>query len=274
MNDTMEARTIRTLARLKDLWEQNIITNKPLIKKDVSLLWNDFQKIEGCLVAASPNLSQTLTALKERSRSSIPTEVCAVDMAAKYLIDNGIKPDYVICCEGRGEAAKMFNFDSTGIPLICDVATNPEIVKNWKGPIYFFIINNPCIDLDNENKTFVERHKSLSGVSTSLVVGGNVGSAGLSFLLSVRNCRRVHLYGHEFSWQKDGDFYCGGIHKDMAEKRILTEKRSGTLYEKKDMNGNVIYTNMSLLTFLDWYKDVMKLYPDVIINHTAAGLLF
>ncbi len=272
--DTVELRTMRTLAKLKDLWEANIVENKPYIKKDVSLLWNDFKRTDGCLVAAGNSLEKSLMELKERGRSSFQTEICVVDMAAKYLLDNNIKPDYVICCEGRTEAIKMFDFDSSDTILICDVATNPEIVKNWKGDIYFFIINNSCIDLDNNNETFIDRHRSLSGITTSLVVGGNVGSAGLSFLLSVRNCRKVYLYGHDFSWLKDGDFYCGGIQKEMAKKRIETEKKAATLYEQKDMFGNDVYTNMSLITFCDWYKTVMKMYPDVIRNHTGAGLLY
>ncbi|MEY2702363.1 MAG: hypothetical protein RLY43_996 [Bacteroidota bacterium] len=273
MTDTIESRNIRTMARLKDMWENNIVENKPLIKNDISLLWNDFCYVEGILVAAGPSLKDSIVEIKERQRSSIYTEVVAVDMAAKYLIDNGVKPDFVICCEAKAEAAKMFNYECD-VPLVCDVVTNPEIVKKWKGDKFFFIMNNPSIDLDNNNQSFMERHKSLSGVDTSLVVGGNVGSAGLSFLLSVRNCKKVHLYGHEFSWKKDGDFYCGGIHKDMAEKRIATEKQCNTLYERKDVKGNDVYTNLSLLTFLDWYRNAMKMFPNVIVNHTKAGLLF
>ena len=59
----------------------------------------------------------------------------------------------------------------------------------------------------------------------------------------------------------------------MAEKRIETEKRSGTLYERIDIHGNTVLTNLSLITFLDWYKTIKAMYPDVIINHTNAGLL-
>lgn len=273
-NDTVHKRTIRTLAKMKDIWESNIVANKPFIKQDISDVWNDFDKIEGCLIAAGPSLENSLAQIKERSRSSIPTEICAVDMAAKYLIDNGIKPDYVMCCEARKEASEMFDYDSTDIALVCDVATNPQIIKNWKGEKYFFLVSNMAIDLDNENKLFIERHRNLSGVSSTLVVGGNVGTAGLSFLLSVRNCQKVHLYGHDFSWKKDGDFYCGGIRKEMADRRIESEKNSGTLYEKKDMNGETVYTNLSLETFCEFYKTVIKSYPDVIVNHTKTGLLY
>jgi len=279
--DTIEKRNIRTLVKLKDLWESNIVANKPYIKHDVGELWNDSQMINGCLIAASPSLKDNIPEIKGRhivdidgisSSMSSPLEICVVDMAAKYLIDNGIKPDYVICCESKPEASKMLDFDCDS-PLICDVMTNPEIVKRWKGEKYFFISNNPCIDLDNHNQTFSERHKRLSGISTMLTLGGNVGSAGLAFLLSVRNCRRLYLYGHEFCWEKDGDFYCGGVQKEMAMKRIKTEQQAGTLYEKKDINGKEVYTNLSLVTFLNWYKDIMNQYPDVIINRTGAGLL-
>lgn len=270
--ETQEKRNIRTMAKLKDLWEKNIVENKPYIENDVNMLWNDFEKIDGCLVAASPWLERNLDEIKERQRSSRDTEICCVDMAAKYLLDNNIEPDYIICCESKPEASKMLNFDCE-IPLICDVITNPEIVRNWKGEKYFFISNNPCIDLDNDNQTFSERHKKLSGVSTMLTLGGNVGSAGLAFMLSIRDCRKLYLYGHEFCWEKGGELYCGGIQKELAAKRIVTEQQMGTLYEKKDIYGKDVYTNMSLLTYLDWYKDIIKHYPDIVINRTGSGLL-
>lgn len=269
--DTLEQRNIRTLASKKDLWESNIIENKPFIKKDIVHLWNDFKKIDGVLISASPNLSNTLYEIKEKSRIS-NTELVVVDIASKYLMDNQIKPNFIICCESSKEAIKFLDYNCD-VPLICDVVTNPEIVKNWQGEKYFYVTNNPCIDLDNNKELFFERHKKLSGVSTVLTVGGNVGSAGLAFLLSIRNCRKVYLYGHEFCWKKDGDFYCGGIYNELAEKRIKTEKQSGTLYERTDINGDDVYTNMSLETFRDWYKDIILKYPNVIENRTGAGLL-
>lgn len=270
--DTIEKRNVRTLARLKDLWEKNIVENKPYIKQDISLLWNDMQIIDGCLIAASPCLEDNLTAIKEMQRSSRKTEIHVVDMASKYLIDNNIEPDYIICCESKPEAIKMLDFDCY-VPLVCDVVTNPEIVRRWKGEKYFFVTGNPCIDLDNDNQTFSERHKKLSGVTTMITTGGNVGSAGLSFLLSVRNCRKIYLYGHEFCWKKDSNFYCGGVQKELSSKRIETERRAGTIYEKKDINGDDVYTNLSLISFLNWYNDIIAHYPDVVINRTGSGLL-
>jgi len=271
--DTPEKRTIRTLASKKDLWEYNILQNKPYIKYELSELWNDFEKIDGCLVAASPKLKDNLAEIKDRSRSSMKTEIVAVDMAAKFLIDNGIEPDFIVCCESSKEATRILDFDCD-IPLICDVVTNPEIVKNWKGEKLFFVTNNSCIDLDNNKELFWQRHQKLSGVTTMLKMGGNVGSAGLSYLLSVRNCNRIYLYGHEFCWKKGAEMYCGGIQSELANKRIITEQQAGTLYETTDMNNDTVYTNMSLQTFCDWYKDIMKMYPGVIVNHTNAGLLY
>lgn len=266
-NDTMEKRNVMTLAHLKDLWEKNILDNKPYIKHDIIELWNDFQVIDGTLVSAGPSLKNSLDEIRKGNM-----EICAVDMAAKYLIENGIEPRYIVCSEAKPEASKILNFDCV-IPLICDVVTNPEIIKNWKGEKYFYVAMNNCIDLDNNNQLFSERHTKLSGIETKLVLGGNVGSAGLSFLLSVRNCRKVYLYGHDFGWHKDEEFYCGGIQNELAQKRIQSEKQSGTLYEKKDINGNTIYTNMSLLTFLNWYREAKQRYPEAIVNRSGAGLL-
>ena len=272
MQDTIGNRNIRTLVRLKDMWESNIVANKPYIRHEVSELWNDFLEMQGCLVCAGPSLKANLPELADRARSSRKTEICAVDMAADYLLKNGIKMNYIITSEGKSDTSKILECNCD-VPLICDVATNPEIVKNWKGEKYFFITNNPCIDLDNGNVTFSDRHKRLSGITTIMTAGGNVGSLGVSFMLSVRNVTKLYLYGHDFCWKDNAEFYCGGIQKELANKRIETEKSSGTLYDKTDINGDRVQTNMSLLTFLDWYQEVIKRYPDAIINRTGAGLL-
>ena len=132
--DTQRKRSIRTLAKLKDLWEDNIKANRPYIKHDISELWNESQIIDGSLISAGPSLKNNIKEIKTRNK-----EICCVDMAAKYCVDNGIIPKYIVCSEAKPDGAKIFNYNYD-IPLLCDVVTNPEIIKMWKGKKYFYVI--------------------------------------------------------------------------------------------------------------------------------------
>jgi len=116
-------------------------------------------------------------------------------------------------------------------------------------------------------------HQWESGVTSFLVPGGNVSSLGVSFLSGVRACRRIMLYGHDFCWCKDRDFYAGGMQHELAQKRIESEQKSGTVFAVKDANGNEVLTNGSLMEFASWYTSISRAMPGLLVNRTPTTIL-
>lgn len=268
----LEDRNVRSAAAQKDMWADNARANKSQIKMQVGRLWQNESSKTGVLVAAGPSLPQSLAEIQSLSRSDY--EIVAVDMALSFLLKNGVVPDFVICSDASTEIMRTLDFPDIPerLPLLLSVVTNPETARIWKGPIFWFGMNSNFYDADAD-KWMQDDHKSGSGVSSFLIPGGNVSSLGVSFLSGVRAVRRILLYGHDFCWSAEGDFYCGGVKKDMADERIKAESESGTVMTVEDNEGRSVLTNGSLLTFAKWYSEQDRLMPGLLDNRTPRTIL-
>ena len=75
MNDAMTQdavhlrRSIRTVAKNKDLWLANAEANAGMIKHDVSELWRDGMGLPGVIAAAGPSLDVDVSDLEKHVSS-------------------------------------------------------------------------------------------------------------------------------------------------------------------------------------------------------------
>ena len=264
-------RSIRTVARRKREWLDNITINQPLIKKDLSLLWLDKNYPEVISVAAGPSLDTDLPELKQLRDGR---EVVCVDASLRYLVDNGIKPDYVISSDASEKILEMFRpVDLTALKntkLILNVVAHPELARLWPGEVFWFVMANQFYDLDHK-EMIQTMHSMTARIGTKLVPGGNVSSISLGFALSVRNAEKVYLFGHDFCWKED--MYCGGHLKHLAEERMANESRAGTMFDMLNARGEKVMTNLSLKEFANWHNEVIACARNRVVNCTSSTIL-
>jgi len=261
------SRMIRTVVKNIDIWEENISANKPLITNDVSELWIDGNGGEYICVAAGPSLKDDLPKLKELSKDK--TIVC-VDMAYKYLVDNGVEPDYVISTDASKSIAGLLHVEMQNADLILNVIAHPNVAKSWRNKIYWFIMANQFYDADK--KEMIETiHSRLSGIGGKLVPGGNVSSLALGFALSMRSASKVYLFGFDFCWKDE--MYCGGVNKELADKRMEMESDAGTIYDDANTKGEGVKTNLSLKQYAKWHEETAQNFPGRVVNCTSSTIL-
>jgi len=277
LDQILADRNVRSAAVQKDMWAANARANRPQIKLQASRLWQDDNRKTCVLVAAGPSLTDSLGELQGMcvdASARAGYEIVAVDMALSFLLKYEIVPDFVICSDASTEIIRTLDFQGipNTLPLLLNVIANPGVAAVWNGPIYWYAMNSNFYDRDS-GQWMQDDHRYGSGVTSFLVPGGNVSSLGLSFLSGVRAARKVLLYGHDFCWPKKGDFYCGGVKRDMAAQRIKTEQESGTVMMVADNKGNPVLTNGSLLTFARWYSEQDRLMPGLMENRTPRTIL-
>ena len=277
LNQVLEQRNIRTATALKGKWSDNARENRSQIRLQTSRLWLDENDRTGVLIAAGPSLSESISEIHSfcaDSKTRSAHEIVAVDMALSYLLKNNVVPDFVICSDASSEIVRTLDFKGIpdNLPLLLNVIANPEVSRIWKGPIYWFGMNSNFYDGDL-GKWMQDDHKAVSGVTSFLIPGGNVSTLGVSFLSGVRSSQKILLYGHDFCWPDKGDFYCGGVRRDMADKRIKAEAESGTVLDMTDTMGRPVKSNGSLLTFAKWYAEQDRMRPGLLENRTPRTIL-
>lgn len=268
----IDERAIASLNAHKDEWLRNARANKARVTYEVSKLWKDANAKTGVLIAAGPSLEMSLAEIRTLDRKH--HEVVCVDMALEYLLNHNVVPDIVIATDASPEAGGLLAVgpERTKTSLLLNVTSHPETAKDWKGPIYWYAALSRVWD-KAKGRFMHETHADAAGITSYLVPGGNVGSLGLSYLLGVRAVPKVLLYGHDFCWTDESRFYCGGVQSGLAAERIRSEKAEDTVVAMKDVAGRPVWTNASLLYFLGWYAEQMRLFPGTIENRTPITIL-
>lgn len=269
----IDARAIATLRAHKDTWMEHAHANNARVRgdKEVGLLWQDANTKTGVLIAAGPSLERNMWEILSLDRAT--HEIVCADMALDFLLERGLKPDYVICSDSSTAIAQTLKrSEDLDIPLLLNVVVHTDTARGWKGPVFWFAMMSNVFDKDL-GAFMQQAHAKAAGVSSFLVPGGNVSSLGLSFLLGVRAVPKVLLFGHDFCWTDEARFYCGGAAPDLAAERIRSEKESGTVLAMKDVDGKDVWTNASLLYFRGWFEDQIRRFPGAIENRTPTTIL-
>lgn len=263
-------RTIKTISKHKEEWLSNVKLNSDNIKNDVALLWNSGSGGQMISVAAGPSLSEDLEDIRKMRKGR---ELIVVDAAYKYLVDNGIIPDYVICTDASDKILSMWEGmeKPKGIKLILNVIANPVIVEWWGENIYWFIMANQIKDGDHDNQIIQDLHAVEAKIGGKLFPGGNVSSVALGFCLSVKNADKLYLYGHDFCWKND--FYCGGQLKHLEQERMKMELEAGTVFQEVNTRGEKIWTNLSMKEYAVWHEEAVVRMKYRVINKTKSTIL-
>jgi hypothetical protein len=262
-------RFIRTAARHKEEWVRNAEMNAAHVKHDLNDLWRDGgQGLEAVSVAAGPSLDGDLGMLREDVKGR---EVVAVDASLKFLTENRVRPDFVMCLDVSEAAAHMLLTSGvTDLPLLLNVTAHPSVASLWRGPIYWYVVANNFLDADRK-EMIQHTHQRLTKVGVSLFQGGNVSSAALAFLMSVRSADLVFLHGHDFCWKER--MYAGGGMRDLEDARMATEGKAGTLYDVENSRGEPVRTNLSLKKFAEWHDEAITASAGRVVNRTTSTIL-
>lgn len=264
MNDTQWQNTISFLnekftedGEKQKLWSEQTRVNLPLINKDNSLrgqtehmLLNDEKAV--VIVGASPRLKEDVLKLKELDGDFV---LVSVNSAARVLIQNGIKPDYVISIDSDDIISKRdLDFDSTGMTLITSNASSHEVVKNWKGKILW----TPYYAIDKELRPNVRRRL---GIVTPM--GGNTFTSAVSLAYDVWDARIFIFVANEMCYDKQ--YY--------AHQKSKWEKKDVTHFKTNDINGNERYTNIPLFQYKIWLEKFVTMVQGCTIIDTSFGIL-
>jgi len=267
------------------VWKRNILLNKSLY-----IQGNPLPKgLIAYLVGAGPSLDKNVEDLKEvGSRGA----VVGIDANLRYLLQHKISPEYCVSLDASNKIWKMVKpviQYTKNITLVANIASNPKLIKNWLGPIFFFNSVHPRIASKSEEffassryavaKKDVKAGEELifdknyrlvfPGVLIELPCGGNVTTTAHAFCMQVLKAQNIALVGLDCSWENDSHFYAGQEHGANIRARVLNEQ----LLTHLDGNKKRVRTNFSMHSFKSWHEQVALQQPYTCINATEGGIV-
>lgn len=240
-----------TLINMADLWVRNLFENLLSLPeaRDIGALKTDKTIL---VIGAGPSLEENITLLRDYRAGCI---LLAVDTALPILLAHRIVPDYVFALEAQ--IANLQDFipyaadSSSKIPLICDITSNPGVVRLFSPNIFFFSSYFFPLRL-------FERLKENELLPTPFPALGSVGVAAVYAALNITS-GPVLVTGLDFS------FPCYKTHARGSPVNLAMLHRAGRLtpvgfasYEQvlcrpllklKDKGGGEVVTDLVLQSY-------------------------
>ncbi len=225
------------------------------------------------LVANGYSFEEQIETIKQY-RDNVDVFCC--DKSLGHLLNNGIKPNYVIVCDANVSYEKYLKpyekqLDKT--ILFQNVCGNPLWTKNGNWKDKYFYVNK---DVMNYEREFME----LSGCKNVVTAGTNVSNMMVVLLNQSDNEKRQNLFGYDkyilvgydYSWKDDGHYYAfdadgGGKHHYM--RHIYGLAPSGKfVYTSNNLNSSSSWLKL----YIDAYKvPVVQCSPDSLVPFSGFG---
>lgn len=264
-----------------DKWIANSIANRKYYKNEQPPLLG----LTAYIVAAGPSLKKNYEFLKDIGRLGV---IICVDASFRFLMKNGVVPDYCMSVDAEGKMLTMVDgVDTSRTTLIAMASSSTELVEAWKGQKFFVRCQSGSKDLDDKlvavaRQVVVEKDLKagdvinpledvkveFAGLGASVMTGGNVTGAAHSFAMTLLHALRVVFVGADYSWIDPNEFYCGGEHTDFGHDRDQAED----IFSHPSDNGEVS-TNFSMFNFKRWHEDYVCGIPHEVVNATEGGIL-
>lgn len=249
-------------------WIEQIQANRAYVgdfaARGVGKLFGKFQG-KACILAGSgPSLKVNGEQLKDRGDT--PLLSCLHNF--HFFEDRGIKPDFYvsldagpIVLEEISEGGKLTPDEywerTRDHTLVAYVGSHPDLIRKWKGQIYFFNAGLP----PGETKKAAD---AAANFYTFLGSGGNVFGACLYLAKAILGCPMVAFVGADFSFDYDNKFH--GWDSKYDEKL-------GNSIRVTDIYGVKRNTWQSYYNFKCWFEYVACTVPGAYFNCTEGGTL-
>lgn len=247
------------------LWVANARLNKPLVKKYgwASELQDTHAGKTAILLGASPKIREQIDYLK-KIRQDPDFIFVAVSSGLKYFLENGLRPHYVMVCDGQPEIQKHWeglDMEQTqGITLIPNVCSFHPMITTWKGDIKFLAVYSAIETIDKE---LAKQYDPINGIGKYFPALCSQYNTGAAFAYLILRTEILIFVGNEMSFANEtGTYYVD--RKDHKDQWI--RKPHVDIYGKK------VYTNFMLMSLKFCLEDFLGKLPGWFLNASEAGI--
>ena len=239
----------REFAKLKPKLTERIETN--LLINSAGRLDQFFGSVPdgiALLLGAGPSLSSNrdhITRFFEHKTGPI----IAVDAATKFLHENRVIPDFVVCIDHEYPLDKLFFYDNADVTLVFSPQIRPEIVNAWQGRRFLFMSPTGLLE------------QYITSEHVQLMSGGSVihPAAELAVKLGVKN---IQMSGVDFAFP-DGKTHSGWKNGDLYTVDLNATK------EVEDVSGLGVPTTQNMLGYKVELERLISRNPEVVFHNLS-----
>lgn len=257
----------QTFAEVENLWLDNLQRNRKRIKRagDARVLLDGIAGPNRfpIIVGAAPSLKTNWEGLLQRDPKIMP--IIAVNSALPFLLDKGIKPEFVVAVDADPVVAEHLDngwFDSH---LICSTLVHPKVVDTWKGPMSFLWYELNAL-MGRKQRRLIQKldERGRKHFMHPWPAMGNVFNMGVCLSVLVMKAKTIVLCGNELSWKDENE-----MHVDDAT--APTEVQPGMAIAR-NQKGDIVYTNHTMWLYKLLLEHFLSQFPVNVFEASEGGV--
>lgn len=194
--------------------------------------------IPAVIISAGPSLKKCVNDLKSMKGKAY---ILAVDTIVDFIMKEGIIPDYIVTIDPV-KNIKYFGDRELDMPLLCEMASNKQVLELHKGKKVFY----SCIPyLEN-------LYRETGKEPPTLYTGASVATAAFSACIQL-GFKRIILVGQDLAYEGESSHAYGIAKYSFEIKELMVE----------GVKGNQVKSRLDWYEFIIWFQDMIALYPDI-----------
>lgn len=242
---------VNTIAKFSKRWLINTVNNIAAISNNnyylLSDLENKFIGQTALIAGAGPSLSENITKIQANRDKFV---IFAVNKVVKYLLQNGITPDFVVGLDARnmdktlGELEGKLNHSN----CILDIRTDSSILN--KGFAKSFVNFS-------ETDFFIKKLAKKNSFMKFYEAGGSASTLALVSAIKL-GFSKIVFAGVDLAF-KDNQIYAYGENMNrVSQSEIIVDSVKKNLVQVKAVNGGIVYTRDDYAAFIHHFETIIK----------------
>ncbi|WP_214703396.1 MULTISPECIES: 6-hydroxymethylpterin diphosphokinase MptE-like protein [unclassified Exiguobacterium] len=239
-------------------WYQESFQNVSYLNRNSIRLFNidclkhKYKGSHALMIAGGPSLEDAIPYLKQAQHAYY---IVAIGQTVKVLLENGIRPDFVISIDAGEANAHFFNDIEIDVPLVYSLQVNHQIPQRAKGLLIPYADARITQDLLSYSKTVFSTYPTVALAAVAFANYLDFDSIG--------------LIGQDLAL-REGEYYSASV-KQVSSNDGQFNK---TLYDIPLNNGEMGKTTPILFGFLTSYQALLKSHPGLskkLVNYAEKG---
>lgn len=258
---------VNTITKFSKIWLLNTINNISKINESggfaLSDLTNKFTGQTALIVAAGPSLNDSIEKIKANRDKFV---VFAVNKVTKYLLQNGIHPDFVVYLDAQHSELTLGGLGESlsNINCIMDIRADHNIMNLGFKKVFVNF---------SENDFFIKKLAKFNNFMQFNESGGSASTLALVSAIKM-GFSKIVFTGLDLAFKDNIIYSYGETMQRVSQTEIIVDRVKKQLVQVKSVQGTPVYTREDYEAFIHHFSTLIKdLGYSEIYNTTTFGAM-
>lgn len=259
---------VNTITKFSKVWLTNTIDNISAINTNskgylLSDLAGKYSGKTALIAGAGPSLSDNLEQIQHNRNKFV---IFAVNKTVRYLLQNGIIPDFVVCLDARNMIKTLGGLEEhfCHINAIADIRTDKNVINLGFNKIFYNF---------SETDFFIKKLAKCNNFMKFYESGGSASTLALTAAVKM-GFSKVILAGIDLAFKDNIIYSYGETMQRVSQSEIVVDKVKKNIVQVKSVNGELVYTREDYEAFINHFATLIKeLNYSEIYNISSFGAL-